>query len=424
MATERTDETSEITAAPNGSPDAQPDDAPQGADVGSAEALQAESTGSLAVLLDAFRRHLTLERRVSAHTVTAYGTDLSAFISFLETRLGRSPEPGHLDIVAVRSYLATLFGHNRHATIGRKLSSLRTFCTFLMRMGVLEQNPAALVAMPKKRKALPEVLTVDAVSDLIRAPDDTALGLRDKALIEVLYGAGLRRSEATALDCGDLRVEQGGAVLRIRHGKGDKERLALLGQAGVVALGRYLDEGRPALRQPKTGWQEPQALFLNARGGRLSGRSVARVMDRYRSFAAVPQAAGPHALRHSFATHMLDSGADLRTIQELLGHASLSTTQRYAHVSIMHLMRAYDQSHPRAHLPRSAAVDAAVARFKETKRSASGRPESPRSNSSQSTVQAADERQVADTAQEDSGRPEADGRPTGARPKGDVPQRG
>ncbi len=314
------------------------------------EQAQTPKTTLLSDAVDAFTRHLRHERRSSAHTVRAYQTTLAEFVTFLQTSLGRAPHLGDLDLLSVRSYVASLFGSNEHSTVARKLSALRSFGRYLMRMGLTDDNPAALVATPKRRKLLPDVLPAETANRLVESPDsDKPLGLRDRALLEVLYGAGLRRSEAVALDLADLDWNHAGTLLRIRRAKGGKDRMALLGRVGTQALRAYLDEGRPALTGA-SGDQDPDAVFLNARGGRLSGRSVARVLDRYRAGTGLPLTASPHTLRHSFATHMLDSGADLRSIQELLGHASLSTTQRYTHVSMAHLMQVYDAAHPRAHV--------------------------------------------------------------------------
>ncbi len=298
-----------------------------------------------------FRKYLESVERRSPRTVRAYDRDLAGFEAFLAARLDREPTLGDLHVIAVRSFVADRFGRDAPATLARKLSSLRAFGRYLVSRGLAESNPAALVPTPKRKQVLPEVLDPDATFRLLEAPDrDGPLGLRDAALLEVLYGAGLRRSEAVALNLADLQRDGLLTRLHVRSGKGRKDRVALLGEAGSQALEAYLARGRPALRHPRTRWQDPEAVFLNARGGRLTGRSVARVLDRYRAEAGLPVAAGPHTLRHSFATHMLTSGANLRTIQELLGHARSSTTQRYTHVSIGHLVSTYDRAHPRARL--------------------------------------------------------------------------
>ncbi len=307
------------------------------------------SNESLRRLSERFREHLEWEKRASAHTVRAYIRDVNAFLDYLEKRLSRPPEPCDLDIMNVRSYVASLFGKNTPGTVARKLSALRTFCKHLVRLRVIESNVAELVVMPKQEKALPSVMNVDTTFALMGSPDpERPLGLRDRALLETIYGSGLRRSEAVGLDLRDVERHKEHALLKIRHGKGDKERVVPLGRKGMEALEMYIEQARPTLVDPRTKKSDPDALFLNARGGRLSTRSVAKIVERYRPESGAPSDAGPHALRHSYATHMLDSGADLRSIQELLGHSSLSTTQRYAHVSIAHLMKAYDRAHPRA----------------------------------------------------------------------------
>ncbi len=312
---------------------------------------ESERAGGLREMNERFGEHLQWERRSSPHTVRAYKRNVDAFIDFMENRLGRPAKPGDLDIMMVRSYVASLFGVNDPGTVARKLSALRTFCRYLVRLKVIESNAAEFVMSPKRKKTLASVMNVDMTFELLTAPDeDTPLGLRDRALMETIYGAGLRRSEAVGLDMKDVEKKEDEALLKIRRGKGAKERVVPLGRTGLKVLEEYLGRGRPALVHPRTGKADPDAVFLNARGGRLSDRSVAKIVERYRPHAGAPSDAGPHALRHGYATHMLDSGADLRTIQDLLGHSSLSTTQRYAHVGIAHLMKAYDRAHPRADL--------------------------------------------------------------------------
>lgn len=297
--------------------------------------------------LERFLGDLAGERRASPHTLSAYRRDLDEFLSHWTT-LGIPLDPARLDTLVVRSYLAALSSRVGPTSLGRKLSAIRSFCRYLLRWGAIEQNPARLVSMPKRPKPLPVAPDADVVEALVEAPpEDTALGTRDRALLEVLYGAGLRRSEAVALDLADLDEEEGRMTLRIRHGKRDKERLVPLGSEGARALKTWLAD-RPGVLARARSEGAPEAVFLNARGGRLTGRSVARVVDRYRAAAGLPSDAGPHALRHACATHMLDSGADLRAIQEFLGHASLSTTQRYTHVGVGRLMQVYDDAHPRA----------------------------------------------------------------------------
>ena len=296
--------------------------------------------------VEAFLDSLRHERRASPNTVRAYKQDLASFVLFCQGRQGRDPEVADLDIPLVRGFLATLFGKNSASTIARKLSSLRSFGDFLVRREVRTDNPVKLVAMPRRPKTLPRFLSVDEAYAVVKVPDQaTPSGARDIAMLEVLYGSGLRVSELVALNVADLELSQHTA--RIRHGKGGKERIVPLGGKAEQALERYLRR-RPEMRHPKTRAQDPSALFLNQRGGRLTARSVARLVDSASREANTRSPISPHALRHSCATHLLDGGADLRTIQEILGHASLSTTQRYTHVSIDHLMDVYDRAHPHA----------------------------------------------------------------------------
>jgi len=288
------------------------------------------------VLIDRFDRHLAVERNVSPHTRSAYRRDLAEFALFLQ-------ESGNLaitdvDKLVLRRYLALLHKKNRKSTIGRKLAALRTFFRFLVREGVLDANPGELVATPRQEKYLPTTLTVDetfALIDGVRGAD--RLSLRDRAILELLYSSGLRISELTGLDAGG--IDFGQELVRV-VGKGSKERIVPIGAPALAALRAYLDErGLP-------GDQEP--LFVNHRGGRLTPRSVQRHLKVHLLKAGVLRDATPHALRHSFATHLLDGGADLRAIQELLGHASLSTTQKYTQVSVEQLSRVYDSAHPRS----------------------------------------------------------------------------
>ena len=297
--------------------------------------------------LQSFLTSLTHERRGSRHTVRAYGRDLEEFMDFVKAKTGREARLGDLDIPLVRGYLASLFGRNDPSTISRKLSSLRSFGSYLVRRGVHQDNPVKLVAMPRRPRVLPRFLSVDEASNIMEIPDtSTPAGCRDLAMLEVMYGSGLRVSELCALDLSDLELSAG--TIRIRHGKGAKERIVPLGDAAKHALQQYL-ASRHGLRHPRSKQQHPHALFLNVRGGRLTTRSVARLVKHSCVQAGTRVVVSPHALRHSCATHLLDGGADLRSIQEILGHASLGTTQRYTHLSIDHLMNVYDSAHPRAY---------------------------------------------------------------------------
>lgn len=298
-----------------------------------------------------FRRYLEIERAASPRTVAAYLADLEQFRALHADRRSRDPDPARVDIADVRAYLAALFGQADASSIARKLSSLRAFFRFLVKKGQVKDNPAALVRSPKRRRALPRALSVDDTFRLVEAPTGEpedgerrrALALRDRAILELLYGAGLRVSECCGLDLDDLE----GDLVRVRRAKGKKERIVPAGGKALAAIAEYRTAARPHLRDPRTGAQDPAALFLNARGGRLTTRSVQRHMGRWVIESGAPDAT-PHALRHSFATHLLDGGADLRAIQELLGHASLSSTQIYTKVSLDHLMAVYDQAHPHA----------------------------------------------------------------------------
>lgn len=307
---------------------------------------------------DSFRAYLTTERAYSPRTVTAYCRDLEEFRRLHAERTGdEEPDPTRLTTIDIRRHLSALFGVNDAASIARKLSSLRAFFRFLAARGLITGNPARAVRSPKRRKALPRALDVDDTFRLIEAPaakDDRPphLRLRDRALLEVLYGAGVRVSECVALDLGDIDRSRyrDTAMVAVRRGKGDKDRLVPLGDKARVAVDAYLAV-RDQFRAPRTGDRDPDALFLNYRGGRLSARSAQRIVSRYGTRAGVFDAT-PHALRHSVATHLLDGGVDLRSIQELLGHASLASTQVYTRVSMERLMRVYDDAHPRAKKPR------------------------------------------------------------------------
>jgi len=291
-----------------------------------------------------FARHLTTERRASQHTVRAYLHDVRELLAFAAdaNRPGRPLAPDALDVTTCRSYLASLHGRNDPVTVGRKLSSLRTFFRLLVRRRVVASSPVAALRAPRRAKRLPAFLGKDDVGRLLDAPDapGSTAPARDLALFEVIYGAGLRVSEACNLDVGDVEPEGTGARVAVRQGKGRKDRIVPLGARARAAVEAYLPQRRPAA-------DHAHALFLTVRGRRLGPREVRRVLARRQAATGVPPAS-PHALRHSFATHLLGEGADLRAIQEMLGHSSLRTTQRYAHVDIDHLMAVYDRAHPRA----------------------------------------------------------------------------
>jgi integrase/recombinase XerC len=302
--------------------------------------------------LQDFLRYLRIEKNYSGHTLRNYQSDLRQFIDFLVNRSEQQgsaermdpKQVGHLD---VRSYLASLYRRNAKSSVARKLSALRSFFAYLLRQGEVKQNPADLVSAPKMGKAIPDFLQVDETFQLMHGPDrDSVLGSRDRAILEVLYSCGLRVSELTALNLDGVELELG--IIRVM-GKGSRERVVPVGSKAREALSHYLQR-----RGELLGMQmEHQALFLNNRGGRLSPRSVARLLKKHMQRCNIARPLSPHGLRHSFATHLLDAGADLRAVQEMLGHVSLSTTQRYTHLSVDKLMAEYDKAHPRSRLQKA-----------------------------------------------------------------------
>jgi tyrosine recombinase XerC len=296
-------------------------------------------------LLDSYRQHLQ-GRNLSPYTIRNYLSDLSHFLQFLQEE---ALSLQTLSRQAFRHYLARLSQDGvAPASIARKVSTIRTFLRFLVQEGHLEHDPLSGVRGPKRPRRLPAYLSPEQVTALIEAASGASPGeLRDRALLELLYACGLRVSEVTGLDVGDVDLLEG--IARVR-GKGGKERLVLMGRPAVQALRRYLRDGRPALlRQPYH-----QALFLNMRDGqRLSARSVQAIVRRYAQRAGIDRRVWPHLLRHTFATHMLDGGADLRVVQELLGHASPTSTQIYMHVTQEHQRRRYLEAfYHQIHRPR------------------------------------------------------------------------
>ena len=295
-----------------------------------------------------FLTYLHVERGASPHTLRNYEGDLRQFLAFLRTaHKGSLPAPTAVDAYAVRSFLAARAGlGDAKSSLGRKLAAIRSLFRHLVREGVVPQSPAAAVVTPKQEHRLPRVLTADDAKRLMDNPGShEPRSVRDQALLEVLYSAGARVAELVGLNVEDVDLDTGTATAL---GKGRKERVVLLGTKAVAALRAYLDS-LPLAPLVGRGKGEGTPLFRNQRGGRLTARSVERIVAKecqaLESFPTIT----PHTLRHSFATHLLDGGADLRAIQELLGHASLSTTQRYTHVALDRLMEAYDKAHPRAH---------------------------------------------------------------------------
>lgn len=306
-----------------------------------------DAVTALAEQIESFESFLTHERRASASTVRTYGRDLRALASFAE-EMELPADARRLDIAVLRAFLGRLFDENGPSTLARKVSAIRSFYRFLVQRGVMEKNPAATLKPPKVRKPLPRFLTVEDSFRVCDAPDKDSerrdeLTVRDRAVIEVLYGCGLRVSEMHGLNLSTVDLRAG--VARV-IGKGNKEREVPVGSGAADAIRSYLVL-RPSL-VGKHKRQDPDALFLSARGSRLSVRQIQNIVKRYGRAAGGQSDLHPHALRHTCATHLLDAGADLRSIQVLLGHASLSTTQRYTHVSTDRLMAAYDAAHPLA----------------------------------------------------------------------------
>lgn len=298
-------------------------------------------------LIDDFIGYLKVERNVSPHTRESYLMDLRRFEGFLKDAklclTGSEADVSQVDEDIVRSYIRHLYGKCRKASIARKLSAIRSFYRFLIVKGLLKANPAEAVSSPKLEKFLPSVLTVEEAGELIESVARKGAGgldvLRDRAVLELLYSSGIRVSELIGLDMEDVDFNSG--TMRVL-GKGSKERLAFIGTRADAAIRAYLS----ARGKAASGVRGP--LFEGRSGKRLSARTVERIVKRHVALSGINKSPTPHSLRHSFATHLLDAGADLRSIQEMLGHSNLSTTQRYTKVSIEGLMEAYDKAHPRA----------------------------------------------------------------------------
>jgi integrase/recombinase XerC len=292
-----------------------------------------------------FLRHLALEKNASALTIKSYREDLRQALTFFRSRPGGAAlDASDLTTRLLRAHLAWLHDQGyAKSTVARRLAAVRSWCRFLCRQGVLSVNPAAALRGPRQDKKLPHFVSREDMLRLLAAPPvDTPAGLRDRAILETLYSAGLRVGELTGLTSEDLDLDAGLATVR---GKGRRERLALLGPPAVEAIRAWLHR-REALAGPRAAGQP--ALFLNRRGTRLSARSVARMLAKYLARSGLDPRTSPHTIRHSFATHLLDAGADIRSVQELLGHRSLGTTQIYTHVSTQRLRDSYHKAHPRA----------------------------------------------------------------------------
>ena len=292
-----------------------------------------------------FLQYLSVERNASPLTIKSYREDLTALAEYLaECRGGVCPAPGELTVIDLRGYVAAMHeaGYAR-TTIARRLASMRSFFRFGQREGWIKANLAKPLRNPRQPRNLPHFLSAEDIGRLLQAPSpDEPLGLRDRAILETCYSAGLRVSEVVGLNDSDLDFDAG--VVRVR-GKGRKERLAPIGSYAVRALKRWMALRKVSAREP-SGAQTP--VFVNKFGRRLTTRSVARMLEKYLRHTGLDRRTTPHSLRHSFATHLLDRGADIRSVQELLGHKSLVTTQIYTHVSTAGLRDAYQRAHPRA----------------------------------------------------------------------------
>ena len=298
--------------------------------------------------ISAFITYIKTEKGYSQHTLRNYGSDLRQFSRFVTAEMPASDFDQGInlaDYALLRSYLVELFNRCQRTTIARKLSALKSFFKYLELRGVVQQNPAAEIFTPKKEHYIPKYLPIDDMFALLEQPDsEKALGMRDRAILELLYSSGLRVGELVGLGVENLDLNT--RLVRV-SGKGGKERLIPVGRKAISALRDYL-EHTDSIRK-KAGYpKDAGPLFLNYRGGRLSARNVHRMVKKYSRECGITIEISPHSIRHTFATHLLDGGADLRSIQELLGHANLSSTQKYTHVSIDKLMEIYDKSHPRS----------------------------------------------------------------------------
>jgi integrase/recombinase XerC len=297
---------------------------------------------SLQNAMNAFVEHLRSEKRAPLNTVASYARDLESLHAFLKEKRQREPALSEVDVYALRGWLGALARRLAPASIARHIASVRAFFKHARRAGHIAEDPAALLASPKVGRPLPTLASPSAMASIVESPDASPTGLRDRAALELMYGSGLRVSELVGLNFGDVDLHE--RTVRV-VGKGNKERIVPLGEFAAVALEAYLAARD---RVARAGVRDDRALFLSPTGKRVGVRAVQRLTKRSGALGAGRADLHPHALRHACATHMLDGGADLRAIQEVLGHASLSTTQRYTHVSIDHLLRVYDAAHPLA----------------------------------------------------------------------------
>lgn len=292
-----------------------------------------------------FIDHLRFERNLSEETIRSYSSDLAQFSDFLNNEFepGKKHQAKHIDVLSIRSFVGYLHSARRKkSSIERKIVTIRSFLKFLCSEGILASNPAAAVSLPKKEKRLPKYLSVDEIFHFLSSPDrSTPYGKRDSAILELLYATGIRVSELVGLKLNDVDFRE--MTIRVT-GKGKKERLLPFGSKALDSMKDYL----LAFSSIRERGSSPDAFFLNLRGGCLTARSIRRIVDKYIKQTSIMTKISPHSIRHSFATHLLNAGADLRSIQELLGHSSLSTTQKYTHLDAAKLQEVYDRTHPRA----------------------------------------------------------------------------
>lgn len=307
---------------------------------------------TLSDLIERFVDYMRTRRGYSVHTLRNYRTDLLHFLDFLSSKRGvREEEKNLMELGAVaplliREYMGGLFGVYNRRTIARKMSSLRSFFNFLDRSSLSQGNPVADISTPKQGKYIPSYLPVDEMFKLLEGPDKgTPLGMRDLAIIEVLYSCGIRVAELAGLNMTD--IDFSGRLIKVL-GKGNKERIVPIGRKALDAISNYLEAALPLRKKASNASGKAVPVFINSRGGRLTTRSVGSIIKRYALASGLITDISPHSLRHTFATHLLDGGADLRSVQEMLGHMSLSTTQKYTHVSMDRLMAVYDKAHPRS----------------------------------------------------------------------------
>jgi len=295
----------------------------------------------MAHIVEAFKSYLVVEKGASGNTVDAYLRDLHQFSAFLDS-LNPPKPPESAGVLEIRSFIAFLLKKDKKSSAGRKLATLKTFYKFLRRERIIEMNPAELISTPKKDKMLPQFLNVDEIFSLLELPDpNNFFSLRDRAILELFYASGLRVSELVGLDIGNIDINIDYVKVT---GKGRKERIVPVNQKAIDVIKHYLDEREVFLKNKKE-----EAIFINKFGNRLTRRGVGLIVKKYMIKSGINKHISPHSLRHTFATHLLDAGADLRLIQELLGHSSISTTQIYTHTGMDRLMKVYDNAHPRAH---------------------------------------------------------------------------